>query len=245
MGKGRPVFMLHGWGGDITSWTALVEHLDLKSNHVFCLDMPGFGKSDDPGKPWKVEDYKSFFEAFVQKMYTQFKLKGSYNIISHSFGGRVTIKLASEKGNKLNKIILIAAAGIRHPLSLKKRLFQKVAKCGTIICSMPILRIFKNSIRKIMYKLLRVHDYERTSGVMKKTFVNVINEDLTRLLEHIKCSALIVWGKNDTYVPVSDAHLMNKKIKNSKLKIIEAGRHGIHRTHAKTLGTWINKFLKD
>ena len=98
-------------------------------------------------------------------------------------------------------------------------------------------------MQKILYKILRVHDYEKTSGVMRKTFLNVINQDLSGLLEHINCSTLVVWGKNDTYVPVSDAHHMHEKIRKSELHIIEDGRHGIHKTHAKQVGGWINEFL--
>ena len=247
IGLGRPLFMLHGWGGDLHSWKPLAECLSTSKYQIFSLDMPGFGESMAPKKAWYITDYSAFFEKFVQKIYTKYGLKGEYNVVAHSFGGRLILKLFEESANQISipsKLVLIASAGIKHPFSFQKRALQGIAKFGASIFSLPLLRGFKAAARKLMYKILRVHDYERTSGVMRKTFLNIIGDDLIGCLEQINCPALIVWGTDDTYVPVSDAHLMHDKISNSKLKIIKGGRHGIHKTHAKEIGGWIDEFLK-
>ena len=246
-GNGAPIFMLHGWGGDLHSWDVLTKHLNKKNHSVLGLDMPGFGESDKLKEVWTVADFACFFEKFVQKMYTKYGLKGNYDLIVHSFGGRVAIKSFPTKKKKafgsLNRLILIAPAGIKHTLTLRKKIFRKLAKLGALIFSIPGLRIFQKLARKVIYKILHTHDYERTSGVMRKTFLNVINEDLSDNLEQINCPTLIIWGTDDTYVPVEDAYLMREKVKGSKLRIVKGGRHGIHRTHAKILAGWINEFL--
>lgn len=247
IGSGRPLFMLHGWGGDLHSWKPLAGYLSKKKYKIFSLDMPGFGKSAMPKKAWCIADYSAFIEKFVQKIYTKYGLKGGYNVVVHSFGGRVILKLFETPGDlkspTLNRIVFIAPAGIKHSLSFSKRVLQNIAKFGAGIFDLPPLRLFKRSARKLMYGILRVHDYENTSGVMRKTFLNVIGEDLTGNLEQINCPTLIVWGTDDTYVPVSDAYIMDDKIKNSSLKIIKGGRHGIHKTHAKEIGGWIDEFI--
>ena len=243
-GRGKPLFMFHGWGGSSDSFDALTEHIDTKKHIVLAVDFPGFGGSDKPKKNWTVKDYSDFLGKFVQKMYTKHGLKGGYDVVVHSFGGRVMImNSSSSKKQKLDKLVLIGAAGIKHPRTFKKRILQSVAKLGGGFLSIPGLKMFKKPAQKLMYKILRVHDYENTSGVMRKTFLNVIDQDLSGLLEHINCPTLILWGKNDTYVPISDAYMMHDKIKNSTLKIIADGRHGIHKTHAKKIGKWINEFL--
>lgn len=245
VGSGRPVFMLHGWGGDMNSFALLMECLDLKKYRIFLPDMPGFGKSSNPRKAWNLADYEKFFGKFVQKMYTKHKLRGEYDLIVHSFGGRVAIKLfAMQTDCKPRKLIMIAPAGIKHSLTFCKRICRNLAKLGVAVFSLPGLSVFKNGARKLLYKILRTHDYERTSGVMRKTFLNVISEDLAANLEQINCPTLIIWGTDDTYVPVSDAYFMNRQIKNSQLKIVKGGRHGIHKTHAKQLAKWICEFLK-
>jgi hypothetical protein len=44
-------------------------------------------------------------------------------------------------------------------------------------------------------------------------------------------------------VPVSDAYLMNEKIKNSELEILEGAGHGIHKEMPKRLFRIILNFL--
>ena len=43
---------------------------------------------------------------------------------------------------------------------------------------------------------------------MRKTFVNVVNQDLTPLLSGIKNDTLLIWGDKDTATPLEYAKLM-------------------------------------
>src|ERR1019366_2229226 len=46
-GRGAPVVLLHGLGGDGSRWGPNIEPL-AKDFHVFALDQIGFGESDKP-----------------------------------------------------------------------------------------------------------------------------------------------------------------------------------------------------
>src|SRR5215470_15548873 len=46
-GRGAPVVLLHGLGGDGSRWAPNIEPL-AKDFHVFALDQIGFGESDKP-----------------------------------------------------------------------------------------------------------------------------------------------------------------------------------------------------
>src|SRR5216684_4487556 len=46
-GKGAPVVLLHGLGGDGSRWRPNIEPL-ARDFHVFALDQIGFGESDKP-----------------------------------------------------------------------------------------------------------------------------------------------------------------------------------------------------
>lgn len=60
---------------------------------------------------------------------------------------------------------------------------------------------------------------------MRKTFVNVVNQDLTPLLSGIKNDTLLIWGDKDTATPLEYAKLMEKKMPNAGLAVLEGAGH--------------------
>ena len=60
----------------------------------------------------------------------------------------------------------------------------------------------------------------------------MIKTDLTAEFKKISVPTLIIWGQDDRITPLSDGQLINKLIKNSKLKTIEGARHAPFYTHA-------------
>ena len=88
-GTGKNILLLHGWGVCMDLYKNLINQL-AKSNNVYALDLPGFGKSDEPNEIWNVDKYVDFVQKFIKKL----NLK-EINLIGHSFGGRIIIKLAN------------------------------------------------------------------------------------------------------------------------------------------------------
>ena len=142
------------------------------------------------------------------------------SLLGHSFGGRLIIKLANKTdlNFKLNKLILIDSAGIRH--EPKKTFKQKVYKV--------VFPIMKKVSPKLLNKLkskVGSEDYRNATPMMRDILVTTIHEDLTYLIPNIKNSTLIIWGENDTATPYSDAIYMNKHIKDSGIVKIENAGH--------------------
>ena len=55
--------------------------------------------------------------------------------------------------------------------------------------------------------------------------VNIINNDLRNILKCVESEVLLLWGEKDNAVPLKDAKLMQKKIKNCGLYVFEGGSH--------------------
>ena len=68
-------------------------------------------------------------------------------------------------------------------------------------------------------------DYNAASEVMKKTLVNVVNEDLTDLMPNVKCPALLIWGRLDTATPLSDGQTMERLMPEGALVVLENAGH--------------------
>ena len=85
--KNPALIILHGWGLDGSTYHKLAE---LLANDFFVLvpDLPGFGKTRAPQKPYDVLEYAKRVKKFMKLQ----KIDEAF-IVGHSFGGRVTVKL--------------------------------------------------------------------------------------------------------------------------------------------------------
>ena len=224
---------LHGWGGSKESFTELREALKDTDIEILTPDLPGFGSEPEPSKPWTTDDYVAWVAAYIQK-----NISGPYMLLGHSHGGRIAIKLVTQNlllatcNLQPSHLFLCAAAGIRHPRHFKRIFGLTLAKAGKILLRIPGLKMLQPVGKKLLYKLVRVHDYEKASPVMRQTLINVSREDLRPLLTQIKIPTDIFWGEDDRMTPVSDAHVMHKAIAGSALHIFHGVRHRVHRDRA-------------
>lgn len=107
-GSGELVVLLHGWGSNIELFENMSELLARKY-HVVAPDMPGFGLSDEPKEPWRVDDYVDFVLKFLEPFAPK-----KVTFLGHSFGGRVIIKMASrDLPFEIEKVILVDSAGVK------------------------------------------------------------------------------------------------------------------------------------
>ena len=220
-GIGHNVLILPGWGTTINTYTNLIDSIS-KYSCVYCLDMPGCGESDNPKKSWNIDDYVSFIIKFIKSQ----KIK-HLDLIGHSNGGRIIIKLISSKkiNFKVNKIILIGSAGIVHtPTSSKKIKLIGFKICKKFLQFKPVSFIFPEALSKLK-NFLGSEDYKKASPIMKETMVKLINEDLKNFLPNINVPTLLIWGELDTATPISDAKLMEKLIPDSGLVIVKNCTH--------------------
>ena len=78
---------------------------------------------------------------------------------------------------------------------------------------------------------------------MRKSFTNVVNEDLTNYLKDIKNEVLLLWGNNDIDTPLKDAKKMNKTIKESSLIVLN-GTHYVYLENIYLVNNIIYEYLK-
>ena len=59
---------------------------------------------------------------------------------------------------------------------------------------------------------------------MRATLVRSVNEDLSELIGLVDCPTLVMWGVADNAVPISDAYLIESRIKDSAvIEFINSG----------------------
>lgn len=204
LGKGnKNILIIHGWGADKSKFKLLGQKLAFLGWHVVALDLPGFGQTPPPERIFNITDYANLVGEFAQELFDN----KSYILFGHSFGGRVAIKLTIVDKN-IKGLILCSSSGIIRGNFLKRYFLLVLAKIGNF------LRLGK-LWKKLLYKLAREHDYEKTSGIVRAIFRQIIREDLKPILPQIKVPTLILWGEKDKLTPLKGAYIAQKLIKRS------------------------------
>ncbi|HID86881.1 MAG TPA: alpha/beta hydrolase [Anaerolineae bacterium] len=219
-GEGRPLLILHGWGSSSDAWVEVQGKLARQGYRVCVPDLPGFGKSGPPPRPWGMDDYARFVANLAQRLGME-----EFFLVGHSFGGRIGIRLTILHPERVLGLVLCASAGIKPKRTLKHWTFWALAKGGNALLSLPLLSRLREPARKGLYLLVGEWDYYRAQGVMKETVKKVIEEDLRFDLKDVTVPTLIVWGDRDRVTPLSDAHIMKKEIPNATLEILEGAGH--------------------
>lgn len=215
------VVFLHGWGSNLSVFKTFMDGL---SGHfrVCALNFPGFGQSQEPPAAWGMDDFTGLTLAWFRAL----KLNRVI-LIGHSFGGRVIIKLAAKDvlPVTIEKIILVDSAGIRPPLTFKKKARQFFFKAVKTVISIPAVEARFPELLEQWRQSHGSADYRNASPRMRECLVRVINEDLSGCLPLIKAPALLVWGENDQATPLADARKMEQLIPGSGLAVLKNAGH--------------------
>lgn len=181
-----------------------------KDYHIIILDLPGFGKSEEPKYSWTLEDYYNMLDEFLNKL----DIKNPI-LIGHSFGGRIAILYASRK--KVSKLVLLSSP-FRRNINKKVNIKIKIIK---VLKKIPYL----NKLSNYFKNKLGSTDYKNATPRMKEILVNVVKSNLEEDIKKIKSSTILIWGENDIDVPVKEAKYLEDNIKDCGLIIYEGCSH--------------------
>lgn len=222
IGNGPPLLLLHGWGCQISTVESIARSVsDLR--RVLIVDFPGFGESAAPPVPWSVTEYAAWLMDLLKALDWP-----ATDVIAHSFGGRVTLLTAAGHPEFIKKIVLTGGAGLiphRGPKYYARvwsyKLGKKLAAVGWIAATLRALGIDLTKRTKGSGS----DDYRVLTGVMRPTFVRVVNQNLRPCLPRIQSPTLLIWGERDDQTPLWMAKVMEREIKDAGLVVFEGAGH--------------------
>lgn len=233
-GQGKQdVILMHGWGQNTEMMDPIAKHLEADFT-VYNIDLPPFGKSDDLKSPWGVSEYYDMLKEFTEKN----KINNPI-IIAHSFGVRIAIMYAAK--NAVHKLVITGGAGILPKRGLKYYFNTYKYKLGKKVLSLPGL----NKVKEKYQKNAGSEDYRGLSPLMKKSFVKIVNLDLSDYLRQISCPTLLVWGEKDEATPLWMGKKMEEEIENAGLAIFENDGHYAYWNQMPRFLSVIDIFLKE
>lgn len=230
-GQGQALVCLPGWGQTTEMFLPSVEFFKDRFR-VIVLDFPGFGQSQVMPYAFGVDDYVDW----LHQLLIELKIENPI-LMAHSFGARVAIKYANRF--EVKKMILTGAAGIRP-----KRSFVYYLKVYSYKTLKRFSIFFDIDVKKIS-KHFGSSDYQALEGVMKDSFVKIVNEDLTASLSQIQASCLLVWGEKDDATPLWMGKMMEKRMKDAGLVVFEKSGHYAYFQESQRFNRIVDAFIKD
>jgi pimeloyl-ACP methyl ester carboxylesterase len=219
VGEGQPVLALHGWAGSIKSFWTVAERLAPQGYQVHLIDLPGFGQSSLPPQVWGVEDYMHFVVAYLDDCRLD-----RLAVLGHSFGGRVGLVLAAEHPDRVSKMVLADAAGLRTPLSLRKQARNFFARAIRQTLNAVGLDALRARLQDNYNRRYASEDY-LNAGPLRETFLRVIGQDLTSYAARIKAPTVLIWGSQDTDTPLWQGRRLEQLIPDAGLIVFEGAGH--------------------
>ena len=202
------IVLLHGWGQNIEMMDMLGRPFSDKFR-VIVLDLPGFGQTPEPSKPWSVEDYTEMLSDFLSSL----KVKKPI-LIGHSFGGRIAICYAAKY--ETEKVVLLSS-----PFRPSKKKSSFKTKIYKLVKKVKFLKPLTEKLRKKWGSA----DYLNASEINRGTLVKVVNEDLTEYAKNIKCPVLLIYGQKDVDVPITEGQVLEQLIPDAGLVTYEEAHH--------------------
>ncbi|MGH8980773.1 MAG: alpha/beta fold hydrolase [Acidimicrobiales bacterium] len=201
------VLALHGWGRSHRDFDAAVgPSFGGASLDAVALDLPGFGATPPPPEVWGAAEYARCVAQVLDEM------AAPVVVVGHSFGGRVAVHLAAEMPERIQALVLtgvplLRLAPPRRPAPAY-RLQRALHRAGLV----------SDERLERARRRYGSSDYRAASGIMRPVHSKSVAESYGPQLDAVACPVTLLWGDDDTTVPVAVAE--------AALARLRAGRTG-------------------
>jgi len=240
IGEGEPVLLLHGWGANIELLWPLANALRQRGYQTYTLDMPGFGFSQQPLQAWTIFDYANFILSYLDAHNL-----ARVHLFGHSFGGRLGLILGAQHSERIQKMILSNSAGLRPHVSIWLQLRLGIYKAIRDNLYKLHLNTLANTLREQYNKRYGSSDFQQASGIMRETFIQIINEDLAPYAGRVKPSTLLFWGDHDEETPLWMGYELERLIPDAGLVIHQGAGHYAYLDKLAETAHIIDHFFRD
>jgi len=232
-GAGTPVVLVHGFASSLYTWKDVLPGL-ARAHDVVALDLPGFGASDQPGE-LSFED----FPAAVLGLMDALGIDRAA-LVGNSLGGATVAVVAVRHPGRVSALVLVDSAGF-HLADADRPAVVRLAMspAGRLLDVLPLRRLaVEISLRQVLHDPSLVTEErvaEYLAPLLRPGALASIRSlartpsreatDFARALAAIEAPTLVVWGRNDAWIPVADADRFVSTIPGAEKLVLEDCGH--------------------
>jgi 2-hydroxy-6-oxonona-2,4-dienedioate hydrolase len=256
MGQGsQTVVMLHGSGPGASGWANFNRNLEPlvdEGYRVILMDCPGWSKSD----PIVNKGSRSELNAKALKgLLDVLDIQNPVHIIGNSMGGHSAVAFALANPNRVGKLVLMGGGtggpsqfvpmpteGIkllnglyREPTIENLKRMMNVFVFDT---SNLTEDLFKARLDNMLARKEHLENFAKSLDANPKQFPDVGNR-----LSEIKAPTLVIWGRDDRFVPLDVGLRLVWGLPNADLHVFSRCGHWAQWEHAEKFNRMVSDFF--
>jgi len=222
---GKVLILLHGIGASAERWSRVIPTLS-RDYRVIAPDIIGFGYSDKPALEYTMDFFVDFFKVFLDNLGIS-----KASIIGSSLGGHIATEFAIRFNHIVEKLVLVSPAGMMRKSSpTLDRYFMAALypEHQRVYEAFSEMVYDSNTInQEILMDFINRMSLPNAKYAFMSTLLGIrYAPDLRGRLSSITAPTLLMWGENDTTIPLAEyAHQYNGIPNMEELVVIKKCGH--------------------
>lgn len=252
------VILVHGLAARSETWTDLLPHFPCDRYKVYLLDLLGSGESSKPRRAdYSIRAHGQRLLRFLE----QESLSGA-TLVGHSLGGAVVLLAAIEamltrKGHLLDSVVIMAGPGYLQRLPLMAEIFANPFAARLFVALYAPDAWVKIGLRVAYYDSSLVdrkhiaryapcyRDKEAKRALVEtcRQLLPPDREEIAARYGELRLPVLLLWGRHDRIVPLSQGTRLEAAIPGARLEVIEECGHNPQEEHPEKTFAIIDSFI--
>ncbi len=217
---GIPLVLIHGLGARGEDWSPLIPSLAAHGFHVYVPDLLGYGRSPQPDVDYSISLQEKTVVDFMQTLGISHADIGGW-----SMGGWIALKLTVDRPELVDRLVVYDSAGIYFPATFNASLFTPTDAAGV---NRLLAMLTPHPMQLPAFaEQAAVRKLQSNAWVLDRSVESMIggHDLLDFQLHRIHVPTLIVWGQQDTLIPLAVGESIHRKIPGSSLFVVEGCGH--------------------
>lgn len=232
-GSGKPIILIHGFFFDSFMWDKNIDSLSEKFK-VYSMDLWGFGYSTREPLNYGYQLFTKQLLSFMDALNIE-----KAHLIGQSMGAGTIINFSISNPERVDRIVLVDAAGMPNPLPIMGRI-SNLPGIGEMLYSLR-----GNFVRKFTLKSTFLHNqaiitdefienatrFQKVHGssqvmltITRSQFFDTLQNEINTLAS-MDIPILIVWGRNEKSIPLSTGRKLHEILQGSRFEVLNGAGH--------------------
>jgi pimeloyl-ACP methyl ester carboxylesterase len=251
-----PIVLIHGYTASVYVWKSAAPLLAEAGFRVIAIDLLGFGYSEKPA--WF--DYSIQAQARMVSRFMNRLGIGRATVVGSSYGGAVASTLTLDYSERVEKLVLVDAVCNDEPKNHPILRLASLPGVGEVIT--PFLCDSRSFMKMRMHSTLAKTNHhmitrDRIESIIRPlsaadghhsvlaTSRNWSADHIERDAHQINQPTLIIWGEEDTVMPIKNGYKLHEEILNSRFVIIKDCGHVPQEEKSELFCELVTEFCQD